>query len=323
MTMSNPMELATASGVSALEPLVERARAYAAEAVSPNTRAAYEADWRTFEAWCASAGISALPPTPAAVATYLAHLADAGRKVSTIERALAGIAFAHRAAGFPWTSSDPAIRLVRSGIRRRLGTAPEKKAPVLGDDLRALVGTLGADLQGLRDRAILTLGWFCAARRSEIVALQVGDVEFTREGMIVTFARSKTDQEGRGLSKGVPFAGHPDVCPVRVLRAWLDAAKIESGPVFRAVTRTGRLSDGALDDRAVARLVKRAVARVGLDPSRVAGHSLRSGFITTAAKRGKSTGAIMRQSGHRSEAVMRGYIQLATLFDDNAAAGLL
>jgi integrase len=209
------------------------------------------------------------------------------------------------------------------GIRRSLGVAPVKKAPVLGTDLLALVSGLGGDLQAVRDRALLTLGWFCAARRSELVALHVADVEFTREGMIVTFRRSKTDQEGRGYSKGVPFAGQPTVCPVRALRTWLDAAKIESGPLFRAVTRRGVLSDTALDDRAIARLIKRLAQHAGLDPETVAGHSLRSGFVTTAAKRGKSTQAIMTQSGHRSETVMRGYIQHATLFDDNAAAGLL
>jgi integrase len=323
LTTSNEIALATGTDLFALEPLVERARAYAAEATSSKTRDAYAADWRSFAAWCAQAGLPSLPAPPATVAVYLAHLADAGRKVSTIERALAGIAYAHRTGGAEWSGSDPALRLVMSGIRRQLGTAPTKKAPVLGSDLLVLLATLGPDLRGVRDRALLTLGWFCAARRSETVALRVEDVEFTREGMIVHVARSKTDQEGQGRFKGVPFAGDPAACPVRALRAWLDAARIETGPIFRAVTRTGLVSEGALDDRAVARLVKRAAARAGLNAATLAGHSLRSGFITTAAKRGKSTRAIMDQSGHRSEAVMLGYIQHATVFDDNAAAGLL
>jgi integrase len=209
------------------------------------------------------------------------------------------------------------------GIRRRLGTAPTKKAPVLGSDLVRLLEALDPDLRGVRDRALLTLGWFTAGRRSETVALCVEDVEFVHEGMVIHLTRSKTDQEGRGRFKGVPFAGDPTACPVRALRAWLDAAKIETGPIFRAVTRAGAISERALDSRAVARLVKRAAARAGFDATVRAGHSLRSGFITTAAKRGKSTRAIMDQSGHRSERVLHGYIQHATVFDDNAATGLL
>lgn len=306
-----------------LAPLVERAEAYAACATAASTREAYAADWRSFAAWCTHAGLACLPAPPAVVAAYVAHLADQGRKVSTIERALAGIAFAHRTAGAEWSSREPAIRLVMSGIRREKGVAPNKKAPVLGTDLLALLAALPDNLRGLRDRALLTLGWFCAARRSELVALRVGDVEFTAEGLVVTLAHSKTDQEGRGYVKGVPFAGTPQACPVRAVRAWLDAARIEAGPIFRAVTRRGLISDAALDDRAVARLVKRFAPHAGLDADAVAGHSLRSGFITTAAKRGKSTRAIMAQSGHRSEAVMRTYIQHATVFEDNAAAGLL
>jgi integrase len=310
-------------GLASLAPLVERAEAYATAATSEATRQAYAADWRAFTAWCGATGLPSLPAPAATVAAYLAHLADSGRKVTTIERALAGIAYAHRIAGPDWTSRQPAIRLVMSGIRRELGTAPSKKAPVLGADLLALLDTLGTDLQGLRDRALLTLGWFCASRRSELVALRVADVEFTAEGLIVTITRSKTDQEGRGYAKGIPFAGSPAACPVRALRAWLDAAKIETGSIFRAVTRGGIVADTALGDRAVARLVKRVARNAGFDPATVAGHSLRSGFITTAAKRGKSTRAIMAQSGHRSEAVMHRYIQHATVFEDNAATGLL
>jgi integrase len=202
--------------------------------------------------------------------------------------------------------------------------APRKKAPVCDDELRALVGTLGVDLMGLRDRALLTLGWFSAGRRSEIVGLHVEDVAFVREGIRLTVRRSKTDQEARGVVKGVPYAGDPAVCPVRALRAWLEAARLEKGPIFRAIIgRRGEVADRGLHAQEVARIIKRGAARVGLTSECFGGHSLRAGFVTTAAKKGKSLDAIMRQSDHRSERIVRGYIRHATIFDDNAATGLL
>ena len=177
--------------------------------------------------------------------------------------------------------------------------------------LAALVATLGLDLDGLRDRAILTLGWFAALRRSELVALDVADVAFTADGLVVTVRRGKTDQEGHGRAIGVPYASAPALCPVRALRACLDASATVEGRMF------------PVSDRTVARLVKRAASAAGLDPAAFAGHSLRAGFATTAAKKGKSLDAIMRQTGHRSERVARGYIRHARLFDDNAARGLV
>jgi integrase len=253
---------------------------------------------------------------------YLAALAETGRKASTIERALAGIAWAQRARGFEWQKAHPAISAVMTGIRRRHGTAPTQKAPVVDQELAALVATLDDSLRGLRDRALLTMGWFGAFRRSELVALTVADVKKEREGLVVAVRRSKGDQEGRGAEKGIPYASSPALCPVRALAAWLDAAQITEGPLFRGVDKHGHLADDALSDRTVARIVQRAAERAGLDPKSVAGHSLRAGFATTAAKKGKSLDAIMRQTLHKSEQVARGYIRHAKLFDDNAAVGL-
>ena len=320
--MTNPVALAIVSSSNALGTLIDRARGYAADAKSDATRLAYRTGWRLFEAWCDGNGICALPATPASIATYLASMADSGRKVATIERALAAIAHEHRANGHPWTKGSPVISEVLKGIRRRVGVAQAKKAPVVDEDLRALVRTLGDGLAGLRDRALLTLAWFGAFRRSEVVALTVEDVIFGREGLIVTLKKSKTDQEAHGLEKGIPYAGDPAVCPVRALREWLDAAQIATGPLFRAVSRGERLGD-ALGDKAVARIVKRAARSAGLDDTKFAGHSLRAGFITTAARKGKSLDAIMRQSAHKSERIARGYIRHGTLFSDNAAVGLL
>lgn len=302
--------------------LADAATGYLEASRADATRTAYARDVATFAAWCSSKGLASMPAEPSTVGLYLASLAEAGRKVSTIERALAAIGGAQRDAGHAWPKGHPAIRLVMKGIRRKVGVAPAKKAPVMGDELGQLVDTLGEDVAGLRDRALLALGWFGAFRRSELVALDVADVRFVSEGLIVSLRRSKTDQEGHGTEKGIPFAGNPAVCPVRALRAWLDAASVEAGPLFRAVDRHGNVAGERLSDRTVARIVQRAAKDAGL-ASDVAGHSLRAGFMTTAAAKGRSLEAIMRQSGHRSERVARGYIRHATLFTANAAAGLV
>ena len=166
--------------------------------------------------------------------------------MSTIERALAGIAHEHRSRGITWSRGEPAIRETMAGIRRKLGTAPgSKKAPVGDGELAALIATLGEDLVGLRDRALLTLGWSSACRRSELVALDVVDVEFQREGLLVHVRRSKGDREGKGLDKGVPYASAPELCAVRALKAWLERAAITAGPIFRSVDRHGHLSKAA------------------------------------------------------------------------------
>ena len=220
-----------------------------------------------------------------------------------------------------WQRGEPAIRETMAGIRRKLGTSPaSKKAPVGDAELAALVATLGEDLAGLRDRALLTLGWLSACRRSELVALDVADVEEQREGLLVHVRRSKRDQEGKGFHKGIPYASAPALCAVR---AWLEAAGIKEGPIFRGVDRYGHVSTTRLSDRSVARIAQRAASAAGLDPSRYGGHSLRSGFMTTAAEKGRPLEAIMRQTGHKTESVARGYIQHATVFVKNAAKGLV
>lgn len=311
----------------ALSPLlaadVDRARSFAVDARSASTRKAYAADFAAFQAWTDTRALEALPATPATVGVYLGALADVGRKVATIDRALAGILYAHNQAGHRLDSRHPALRDVRSGIRRTLGVAPSKKAPVEDVELRAMLATLGDDLGGLRDRALLVLGWTGAFRRSELVALSVADIAFSRDGLIVTVRRSKTDQEGQGTEKGLPYTGDPATCPVRSLRAWLDAAGILENAIFRSVDQHGHVSPEALSDRSVARIVQRTAKAAGLEPSRFAGHSLRAGFATTAARKGKTLDAIMKQTGHRSERVARGYIRHASLFTSNAASGLL
>ena len=324
MTSPSPLALPSPSALVSLAPLVASTQAYLDAARSSSTRRGYAADMARWESWAREHGASPLPADPAIVAVYLAALADAGKKPSTIARAVAAIGAAHGEAGLTWHRGHPAVAQVMSGIRRKLGTAPAAKAPLEGEALRLLVATLDTStLAGARDRALLVLGWHGAFRRSELVALDLGDVKQTPSGLVVTVRRGKTDQEGRGLAKGLPPAADPNVCPVRALAAWLAASGIERGPLLRAVDRHGHLSAERLSDRSVARIVQRAARAAGIDPASLAGHSLRSGFATTAARRGKSLDAIMRTTGHRSERVARSYVRLASLFDANAGTGLL
>jgi integrase len=315
----------TATGLDRSETLIEQVRAFVDSADSKATRRAYAADWRVFVKWCQCQKeelSSALPVPMKTVAMYVADLAKKGRKYATIKRALSGIAHKHRSNGFEW--EIPAIfKREMKGIRNEIGTKQLKKAPSTDDVLKRMVATLGVDRRGLRDRAILTVGWVGAFRRSEIVSLDVSDLEFFPEGATATLRKSKTDQEGKGITKGLPFSGNASVCPVRSLRAWLEASGIAQGPVFRPMTRTGTIRPVRLSGEAVAKIVKRACKNADLDPEMFSGHSLRSGFATTAALQGVSLDDIMDQTGHKDRATARGYVQRATVFTRNAAKGLL
>jgi site-specific recombinase XerD len=307
---------------SRLDSLRAAVRSYSADAKARRTVRAYEADWSTFSKWCSVAGLVALPATAEVVALYCAYRAQQGRKVATITRELAAISQAHKVANYPSPTTDAQVLETMKGVRRSLGVAQAQKAPVLIDDLRAMVTTLPETLLGRRDRALLVTGFAGALRRSELVALAVADLEFTAAGLVISLRRSKTDQEGEGRRIGLPCGRNAATCPVRSMRAWLDEAGIKTGPVFRAVSRHGRVAGAALCDRAVALIVKRSAAAAGLDPSRFSGHSLRAGLATAAAKAGKSERAIMHQTGHRSVVMVRRYIRNAGLFDDNAAGGI-
>jgi integrase len=210
-----------------------------------------------------------------------------------------------------------------AGLRRQQGTAPDAKAPLTVADLQAIVREhLPSGLKGQRDRALLLVGFAGAFRRSELVGIDVEHVEFVAEGMVVTLPRSKTDQEGAGRKVGIPFGQNALTCPVGALTAWLEAAHIASGPVFRSVGLGGRVGAGRLADRAVARTVKHYVAAIGRDPRAFSGHSLRAGHATAAALAGCHERDIMRQTGHRSTTMLRRYIREGSLFRSNSAAAL-
>jgi integrase len=306
-----------------LERYLERAREYARGAKADSTWRAYRSDWGHFLAWCQEQGLPALPAEPATVAAYLVFMADAaGARVSTIQRRLSAIAQAHRAAGAePPPTGDWTVRQVMRGIRRDRREAPEQKSPLLPADLRQVVAGLDLGrLQGVRDRALLLVGFAGAFRRSELVALDWEDVQERPDGLAIRLRWSKTDQEGEGELKGIPRGRHPETCPVLAVRAWRDASGLDAGPLFRGLTRHDALLPGRLSDRGVARAVQRAAALAGLEPERYAGHSLRAGLATAAAEGSAPAWTIRRQTGHRSDRMLERYIRSGRLFVDNAVS---
>jgi integrase len=301
-----------------LQDVAEQARDYAADAKAPATKRAYTADWKHFTTWCDEHGLPALPAAPQTLILYLTELADT-HKVSTLQRRISAVSQAHKAAGHTTPTGDQRVRLVMAGIRRRKGVAQEGKAPATIEVVRHLVDTLGKDLMGKRDRALLLVGFAGAFRRSELVSLNLNDVQFTKQGLIVSLRRSKTDQEGEGRKVGIPPGVDPSTCPVRALRAWLDGARIQEGAIFRSMDRHGNVKAQRLSSKSVALIVKRCAESAGLDPEDYAGHSLRAGLATSAAAAGVSERAIMQQTGHTSTKMVRKYIRDGSLFRDNAA----
>ena len=265
----------------------------------------------------------ALPADPDVVAMYLTDMADSGVfKASTLSRRLVSLAQVHKAAGHKSPTSDETVRLVNAGIRRTIGTAVRVVKPVITKDLRLMVETCGDDPAGVRDRALLLLGFAGALRRSEIAALNVGDIEQTSDGLVVTLRRSKIDQEAAGIRTGIPYGSRPATCPVRAYRAWVQAAGLQEGAVFRPIDRHGNIAHGRITDRGVALIVKRRAEMAGMDPTEVSGHSLRAGLATSAAAAGVQERVIAQTTGHKSMAVLRRYIGEGDLFNENAASAV-
>ena len=276
-------------------------------AKSANTRRAYKFAWADFSDWCARVRRKPLPASPATVAAYLRVMSEVD-KVSTLQVKLSAISFAHVAAHQPDPTDTPEIKAVMAGIRRTLGTAPNKKAPITRSDLERIIAALPDSLAGHRDRALLLVGFAGAFRRSELVSLDVKDIVFLDDRAVITLAHSKTDQEGRGAKKHLPRMGDA-LCPVAALLAWLAEAGIRTGPIFRKVDRWNKVAERRLNDGTVAQIVKNSARRAGLNPDVVSGHSLRSGFITSAAGLDVAEWKIQQVSGHKSTEVLRGYIQ--------------
>jgi site-specific recombinase XerD len=305
----------------ALPPL-DQVREYIRASKAENTIRGYRADWRSFCGWTDARGLCAMPANPETVAAFIADCA--GRlKVGSVQRRLNAIAEAHKAVGLESPTHSAIVANTMKGIRRTKGTAPVQKAAALTDDIRAMVDATDAGLIGLRDRALVLLGFAGAFRRSELVGLTASDCEFSGDGLTVTLRRSKTDQTGAGRKVGITYGSNPETCPVRTLQAWIErAASTAGGPLFRSINRHGRVQPSGLSGGDVARVVKKLAERAELDAVKYAGHSLRAGHATSAAIAGASERSIMAQTGHRSVQMVRRYIRDGSLFRENSAGKL-
>jgi site-specific recombinase XerD len=286
-----------------------------------STRRAYQADAADFALWCKQQGVEALPANVDAVAAYLATLAASGLKASTITRRCAGIRYMHRLSGHESPTNNEALKAVLSGIRRCIGTAVTRKGPLTAKAIRAMMEEMPEDLRGLRDRALLLIGFAGALRRSELVALDVEDMEEAQDGIFLRIRRSKVDQEGQGDFVSIPN-GYK-LRPVAGLRTWLDAAGITEGPIFRWIKKGGRLTQVRLTDRSVADIIKKRSAAVGLDAKALSGHSLRSGFVTEALTNGADVFRVMDVTRHRQVNTLKVYDRRAKAFQDHAGAAFL
>jgi site-specific recombinase XerD len=304
----------------ALAPELTRAAELAREEKAASTRRAYRSDFRIFESWCQDRGVSSLPAAAETVAAFLAHDVKAGSRPSTLGRRVSAIRYAHKLAGHPAPTDDERVKATMRGIRRTVGIAPRKKTPATAERIVSMAIATGTDMKGLRDRTVLLMGFAGAFRRSELVALNVEDLEESELGFKVIIRHSKTDQEGAGQT--IAITRGSVACPVAALKAWLAAAGITAGPIFRSVKKGGAVG-GRLPAQSVADILKTYAERVGLDPALFAGHSMRSGFLTSAAKRGASIFKMMDQSRHRSVETLRGYVRDAEIFKEHAGAGLL
>ena len=257
------------------------------------------------------------------MALYLVALAETHRP-ATLTRRLTSIAKAHATAHHPnpATTRHAIVAETLQGIRRTLGTAQPGKTPLLTADLIQVLAHLPSGLAGVRDRALLLVGYTGGLRRSELAAFTVDDLAWVPEGAVLTLRRSKTDQAGQGRKVAIPKGAHVATCPVSALRQWLEAARIVEGALFREVDRHGTVGEMGIHRDSVGAILKRTVARAGFDPAGFAGHSLRAGFATQAAHNGASAFDIMRQTGHRSITTVSRYVRDAQIFRDAPASKL-
>lgn len=316
ITSARPSDLAEA-----IDP--KRLAQHAAElrdaSVSASTRRSYGIYWGQFCDFCEKIGAAPLPAPQTAVIAFLAHLSEQKKRNSTIYVAAAAIRRAHDEASLPCALEDRDARDVLRGIARRRSGAPKAKREIRLDDLRAMLAKKRDGRRGIRDTALLLVGWWAALRRGELVALNLENVRFTDEGMQIHFNFSKTNQLGkREEIVGVPYASDPKVCPVRALKRWIAIqGNPPSGPIFTSMRQEERLSD-----MAVWKIVKEYAKRAGLDENEFGAHSLRSGFATEAARAKKRPDAIKDHLRHGSLETTMKYIRREDVWEDNAAIGL-
>jgi len=287
-----------------------------------NTVRAYKSDFKDFCLFCAQNGFKALPSDPKIVSLYLTYLSTKDNKMSTLKRRLVSIGVIHKLKGHYLDTKHPSIKENIMGIKRRKGSVQKGKKPLLINDLKLIIDVIdqekNEDIKKLRDRSIILIGFSGGFRRNEIVALDFEDLDFVSEGLKIDIKRSKTDQFGEGSKKALPYFDNSQYCPVVSLEKWIKISKINSGPLFRRFSKGSKLSENRLTDQTVALLIKTYLQLAGIDSKKYSGHSLRSGFATSAAESGAEERSIMAMTGHKSTEMVRRYIKEANLFKNNA-----
>ena len=274
-----------------------------------NTLRAYNADFRDFSNFCNQNGFNEMPTSPKVLSLYLTHLSSTS-KYSTLKRRIASIGVLHKMKGYYVDTKHPIIVENLMGIKRKNGVNQKGKKPLLINDLKLLINVLNEKQKNidkkLRDKAILLIGFSGGFRRSELVQLEYDDIEFVTEGVKIFIKKSKTDQSGEGITKGIPYFNNEFYCPVRALKDWLNHLNLRNGKIFK------------VSDKSIALIIKKYSNLANLDSKKYAGHSLRSGFATSAAEAGAEERSIMAMTGHKSTEMVRRYIKEANLFKNNA-----
>jgi site-specific recombinase XerD len=287
-----------------------------------NTVRAYKSDFNDFELFCVKNGFKSLPSSPKIVSLYLTHLSTKEIKMSTLKRRLVSIGVIHKLKGFYLDTKHPSIIENIMGIKRRKGSIQIAKKPILINSLKKIINVIDQlkreEIKKARDRSIILIGFSGGFRRNEIVSLDYDDLDFVPEGLKINLRRSKTDQFGEGFTKALPYFDNSQYCPVVSLKKWIQISNITSGALFRRFSKGSKLSENRLTDQTVALLIKEYLKLAGVDSKNYSGHSLRSGFATSAAESGAEERSIMAMTGHKSTEMVRRYIKEANLFKNNA-----
>jgi site-specific recombinase XerD len=287
-----------------------------------NTIRAYKSDFSDFGLFCAQNGFKPLPSEPKIISLYLTHLSTKEAKMSTLKRRLVSIGVIHKLKGHYLDTKHPLIIENLMGIRRRKGSIQKGKKPLLINSLKQIINVIDKktdnEIKKIRDRSIILIGFSGGFRRNEIVSLDHDDLDFVSEGLKINIKRSKTDQFGEGSLKALPYFENSQYCPVVSIQKWVEISKINNGPLFRRFKKGSKLSDKRLTDQTVALLIKKYLEMAGINSRNYSGHSLRSGFATSAAESGVEERSIMAMTGHKSTEMVRRYIKEANLFKNNA-----
>ena len=286
-----------------------------------NTLRAYKSDFKDFGAFCAKHGFNSMPTEPKIVSLYLTHLSE-NSKISTLRRRLVSIGVVHKLKGHYLDTKHPVIIENLMGIKRKKGSIQIGKKPLLINHLKQIINIIDEQkiekIKKLRNRTLILIGFGGGFRRTELISIDHEDLDFVEEGVKITLRRSKTDQFGEGMIKGLPYFSNEIYCPVTSLKKWLEVSKIKSGPIFRRFTKGSLLTDKRLTDQSVVLLMKEYLNLAGIENKNFAGHSLRAGFATVAAESGADERSIMAMTGHKTTQMVRRYIREANIFKDNA-----